>query len=702
MSETLLRPAEHRQLFSGRPCHTLDVRRHAQAWPARKTRGRCSGRTGRGARPASRVAARRCGTRRRTLWEWWHIAGYEGRGRPSCYATSRDGVEWDASPLGLFEIDGSRDNNVAGDPDARRLYHILRDERDDDPARRYKGLFDSRDRWLGTSPDGFDWTMLDVSPIPSQDESHFIYDEYTEQFLAFVKQPTEWGRSVYLATSADFERFTFPRLVFNTDETDNDNRMERIRCAVDGAGYLTPPVIAAAGVLGGAVLPDGRDALRGPLRRLPVIYNPAGPDGLGNDTAQPGRDDRLARLYDWDRVADREVFIGIEPWDGVNYGTAQNLLCGRPIVRGGEIWVYYNALRIRDNKELYWERDRYGFIDRDLFDDHSALHLGKLRLDGFVSLDAEVEGHVVTEPFDWSGRDGERQRGRPGRASRRVGRRRHDGARPGLHGVGERADHRRPPGGARRLEGRRRRGRNARASGSRCATASCTPSGWSSAPDTWPRAGRSQGTASPSPQPSPVEGEGAWATSRRRSYVALGGGAAEYDAALDVVPDRQHLAAVPVSDPPHYVAAGLQVGRDRLRYPALGDHVAGVRLLREEGRREVARPHGRRVERLLHVHAELDVVQEELQRHLLLAVAARRAEDHVRLPVACHERRRERRPGALARLQRVGPRRVQVEHLPPRPDRGSPAPVRPARRAASRRSASPTPCCPRGRRRPGA
>ena len=403
MSETLLTPAEHRQLFlDDHAIHSMSgvtrrLGRLEKLGPVLRP-DRSRGQTGLQSRSAP------LWNPEKDMWEWWHIAGYEGRGRPSCYATSRDGVEWDASPLGLFEIDGSRDNNVSGDPDARRLYHILRDDRDEDPARRYKGLFDSRDRWLGTSPDGFDWTMLDVSPIPSQDESHFIYDEYTEQFLAFVKQPTGWGRSVYLATSTDFERFSFPRLVFNTDEIDNDNRMERIRCAVDGAGYLTPPVIApreysVAQCYQMAVMP-----YEGLYVGFPVIYNPAGPDGLGNDTGLNQVEMTVSRdLYDWARVADREVFIGIEPWDGANYGTAQNLLCGRPIVRGDEIWVYYNALRIRDNKELYWERDRYGFIDRDLFDDHSALHLGKLRLDGFVSLDAEVEGHVVTEPFDWSG-----------------------------------------------------------------------------------------------------------------------------------------------------------------------------------------------------------------------------------------------------------------------------------------------------------
>ena len=44
-------------------------------------------------------------------------------------------------PLGLYEWRGSRDNNIAVDPAGTTLTQIVRDERDEDPARRYKGLF---------------------------------------------------------------------------------------------------------------------------------------------------------------------------------------------------------------------------------------------------------------------------------------------------------------------------------------------------------------------------------------------------------------------------------------------------------------------------------------------------------------------------------------------------------------------------------
>jgi hypothetical protein len=98
-------------------------------------------------------------------------------------------------------------------------------------------------------------------------------------------------------------------------------------------------------------------------------------------------------LYHWDRVADREIFIGIEPWDGISYDTAQVAVCGPPIVRNGEIWIYYEAARFRGLAEIYPEEYE------PYFKDYGALQLAKLRLDGFVSLDAEGLGKLITQPF---------------------------------------------------------------------------------------------------------------------------------------------------------------------------------------------------------------------------------------------------------------------------------------------------------------
>lgn len=339
------------------------------------------------------------------IWEWWYWSYYRvpphgkyqsTEARSDCYATSSDGIHWEMPVLGLYERQGSRQNNIANDPQARTLYHIIRDEEESDPQRRYKALFDLHDRFLGVSPDGFTWTMLDVPPIPSQDESHFLYDAGSRQYLAFVKQPTEWGRSVWLATSSDFEHFSQPQLVFHADEVDRQNRKLRIQQIVADRAYLAPPLVDEtdhiAQIYQMAVMP-----YEGAYVGFPVVFNPAGaiPPPHMNYTALNQVELTFShdRLH-WERVADRALFLPVDPMQESTFGWAQKLLCGTPHVHEGrEIWVYYNSLRFRGPDSLYKD------VPARYFDDESALVLAKLRLDGFVSLDAEERGTVTTKPF---------------------------------------------------------------------------------------------------------------------------------------------------------------------------------------------------------------------------------------------------------------------------------------------------------------
>ena len=343
------------------------------------------------------------------VWEWWYWASYRvppyGPYQSTAvslvhYAVSPDGARWETPTLGLHEWRGSKQNNIAEDPQKghRSIYHVIRDEPDPDPARRYKGLFGSEGRQPAVSHDGFNWTMLDVKPIPSSDESHFTYDESSGQYLAMVKHGTEWGRSVFLSTSKDFVNWTEPKLILHSDETDKENRRRRIEAVCSDPAYLSPPIVDDGDYIGEvyqmSVMP-----YEGIYVGLPVLFNPAGAvppprmnyTGINQVELATSRD-----LYSWTRVADREVFIPISPWDGVAYDTAQTLSCGRPLVRGDEIWVYYNALRFRSYADIHEEKYK------DFFEDDGALNLAKLRLDGFVSLEAEQQGEVVTKPLLWS------------------------------------------------------------------------------------------------------------------------------------------------------------------------------------------------------------------------------------------------------------------------------------------------------------
>ena len=353
------------------------------------------------------------------VWEWWYRALYAippyGTGQTTQssmthYAISKDGISWKTPSVGLYEWRGSNNNNIAFDfvgvgpiqSKERSPCHIFRDERDEDPQRRYKGFFNDEkncNRWPGVSPDGFHWTVLDVPSIPSNDTSDLTYDEIGNQYVATVKHRTEWGRSVWLSTSKDFANWTTPLLIVHTDEIDKENCRDRVRRVVEDPAYLSPPVVDDtdynAELYFMSVMP-----YQGIYVGFPLLFNPAGTDspqlnntGINQVELAVSRD-----LRHWERVADRGVFLGVEPWDGVNYGTAQVSLCGRPIVHEDrEIWIYYQTCRFRGHHSLYED------VSPEFLNDMGGMFLARLRLDGFVSLDAEPEGEVITRPFMLNG-----------------------------------------------------------------------------------------------------------------------------------------------------------------------------------------------------------------------------------------------------------------------------------------------------------
>ncbi|MDP6110999.1 MAG: hypothetical protein QGG53_03945 [Planctomycetota bacterium] len=339
----------------------------------------------------------------KNLWEWWYWGSWAcepyGKYHSTAvslthYATSEDGIHWEKPDLGLYEWKGSKDNNVAIDPDEghRSLYHIIRDEDEPDAGRRYKGLFGHHDRKLMVSPDGFEWSPVEVANIPSSDESHFFFDETTGNYVALVKRGTVWGRSVFLETSKDFIEWKNHGVVMHADQTDWDNRSRRIRQVVEDERYLSPPLVDEENYIAEtyqmAAMP-----YEGIYIGFVGIFNPAGaiPPPHMNHTGINQVELTMSRnLRNWRRLCDHAVFIGVEPWDGEAYDTQQALLCGRPIIRDDEIWIYYNACRFRGHKELYPEKFW------PYFDSTTALSLAKLKRDRFVSLDAADKGELLT------------------------------------------------------------------------------------------------------------------------------------------------------------------------------------------------------------------------------------------------------------------------------------------------------------------
>jgi hypothetical protein len=114
----------------------------------------------------------------------------------------------------------------------------------------------------------------------------------------------------------------------------------------------------------------------------------------------------------WHRVADRSLFLEVEPWTGENWGCSQILVAGAVVREDkGEVWTYYNALRnpgkIADYKRFNRTSELHRLsVDPNAFERAGgALSLAKLPLDRFVSIDAEMAGQLLTKPFEWKGED---------------------------------------------------------------------------------------------------------------------------------------------------------------------------------------------------------------------------------------------------------------------------------------------------------
>jgi hypothetical protein len=106
-------------------------------------------------------------------------------------------------------------------------------------------------------------------------------------------------------------------------------------------------------------------------------------------------------LKTWNRVGDRQTFLGPSRVDSGAYDLTQIISPSAPVVRGDELWFYYTGLKWRssfDYEGTYPNGKTILLPDRNR--DGGAVCLAILRRDGFVSLDAvETPGLLTTALF---------------------------------------------------------------------------------------------------------------------------------------------------------------------------------------------------------------------------------------------------------------------------------------------------------------
>jgi hypothetical protein len=298
-----------------------------------------------------------------------------------CYATSKDGLQWDRPNLGLVEYAGSKDNNLLPLVSHGRMHNyagLVKDDRDPDPARRYKAVAwypkDAQGEFgVGVyfSPDGLHWTPSRFNPVvKGTSDVHTLlgWDERIGKYVAYLRPglaqnlvpPAGQGlmRIIGYSTSEDFEHWTPIEPALVPDSVD----------PVDTQFYGMPVVRYAGFYLG-----------------FPWVFR------TNQLTHVPqlafGRDGR-----NFQRTPLRGDFIPLGPQGAFDDG---NVWSVQPVVHAGKVWIYYTGTRWRGAHDLF----ELGDGVRD------SIGLATLPLDGFASIEAGPNpGTLTTKPLVFSGR----------------------------------------------------------------------------------------------------------------------------------------------------------------------------------------------------------------------------------------------------------------------------------------------------------
>ncbi len=345
-----------------------------------------------------------CGERQR--WRLWYAGGKE---LLPLYAESADGLTWEKPALGLVEWHGSKENNIirlgmdiARGKDKRMV--LIRDDHDPVPARRYKGL----NRVGGAifpmvSADGLDWHLLDSKGFRSDDEYRLCYDPLQKRFVATGKvlidrEDVKHERAVTLSLSDDFANWSEPETVFRSDARDRELGAERITACLADPDRRHPAFVNPGEFFTDVyhmqvfVYEDLYLGLASMFHRSGFWPDRKNQDGIIQPALAVSRDLRV-----WNRL-NHEVFLPLSPLSAPDIRDQASIFGSAPVRRGDELWFYY-----RGGSYTHMGQDRVEKV-RKPGEPASAIHLARLRLDGFASVHAgEKHGTVVTKPVTITG-----------------------------------------------------------------------------------------------------------------------------------------------------------------------------------------------------------------------------------------------------------------------------------------------------------
>lgn len=310
---------------------------------------------------------------------WYEGANYKWSHNVVAYAYSEDGIYWNLPNLGLVEYNGSRNNNIVFHRGKGEMSPgVFKDPVAKDPQRKYKMIYNRGDG-VGTafSPDGIHWTVWsDKAVIKVSDSPNSVrWEPELRKYVAHTRhnqvchKEGNTVRQVMQSESDDFLTWQSIGVIMKPDEKDPPwNRqfynMEWMPYEGMYLGFLCVYHILPGmepKITPGAPWMDKTD--------IQLTFS---------------RDGRI-----WHRAGDREVFLPTSPQAG-ECDSGMVYVMQHPIVVSDEIWIYYIGFQ-----SLHWATLRHELQG-------GVVCLAKLRIDGFISLDAG-EGVLTTKLLRMSG-----------------------------------------------------------------------------------------------------------------------------------------------------------------------------------------------------------------------------------------------------------------------------------------------------------
>lgn len=286
---------------------------------------------------------------------------------PILYSTSKDGINWVRPNIGIKEYKGLTDNNIVlHNYGFHDLYSpsVIKDNKEPDQAKRYKMIwwdfplgeegYQDDGMCVAFSPDGIHWTKYAGNPVVSvnktaqsiSDVMSLMQDAKTSKFVAYTKgwaEPWPAFRQIVRIESSDLINWSEPEVVISHKFNTEDPQSYGMTVSQYGNSYIG------------------------------LLYSYKKP---GDETI----DVQLAVSHDnkkWERVANQKTFLPLgkpDSWD-------DGMLFSAPLFNHGDkTLIYYGG----------WDNTHDSKVRS------SGIGLATLRLNGFVSINADQESATIT------------------------------------------------------------------------------------------------------------------------------------------------------------------------------------------------------------------------------------------------------------------------------------------------------------------